>query len=291
MSSHEASKREPIDGFPAVAAFVARDPDQETFVFRKFKRLTARTLLHLQAELVDLEQELDDSDREAANSFDEKLLMSMRDWEEMKLNAAEPDRDDIEGKRKQLYEQIEATLRRYHELLTLESNVAKLEPPSKRVLTAYLNDFKGGPKGTDYKLGGRLETMLDDQDDLVSLRETAHRDLLSETLLNHWPLPTKDLRVNTDEAAKARYFDGKILVRCLSIFSVLVAAVLLVGSIVTLYFVQKPGTKLALVIIFIVLFAGALGLMTNANRDSVFGGTAAYAAVLVVFVSGNLGQG
>ena len=290
MAESESSKWEPLDGLPAVAAFIARDPDQETFVFRKFKRLTARALLHLQAELIDLEHQLDALDREAVNSFDEKLLMSMRDWEEMKMNAGAPDRADIEGKRKRLYNDIEALLRRYHELLVLESGVAKLESPSKRVLAAYLNDFRGGPKGMDYKLGGRCETMLDDRNDLVALKGTRNKDWLSNALLNHWPFPTKDLRVNKDEAAKAQYFDERMLVRCLGIFSVVVAAILLIGSILTLYFVRKPGARLGLVIMFIVLFAVALGLMTSANRDSVFGGTAAYAAVLVVFVSGNLGN-
>lgn len=35
------------NGFPAVAAWIARDLDNETFIFRKFDELTARNLLHL----------------------------------------------------------------------------------------------------------------------------------------------------------------------------------------------------------------------------------------------------
>lgn len=38
-----------------------------------------------------------------------------------------------------------------------------------------------------------------------------------------------------------------------------------------------------------VLFAACVGFLTNARRDQIFGATAAYAAVLVVFISGNLG--
>jgi hypothetical protein len=40
-----------------------------------------------------------------------------------------------------------------------------------------------------------------------------------------------------------------------------------------------------------VAFAGSLALFTNARRQDVFAATAAYAAVLVVFVSGNLATG
>lgn len=40
---------------------------------------------------------------------------------------------------------------------------------------------------------------------------------------------------------------------------------------------------------FTVLFAVSVGLLTNAKRVEIFAATAAYAAVLVVFVSGDLG--
>jgi hypothetical protein len=48
--------------------------------------------------------------------------------------------------------------------------------------------------------------------------------------------------------------------------------------------------KLGIIGAFIVLFAGSVGLLTTAKRTEIFAATAAYAAVLVVFVSGNLGS-
>ena len=39
------------------------------------------------------------------------------------------------------------------------------------------------------------------------------------------------------------------------------------------------------------LFATCVGLLTNARRSEVFAACAAYAAVLIVFVSGNIGSG
>ena len=44
---------------------------------------------------------------------------------------------------------------------------------------------------------------------------------------------------------------------------------------------------MALIGNFTVIFAGSVGLLTSASRAEVFAATAAYAAVLVVFVSGN----
>ena len=46
-----------------------------------------------------------------------------------------------------------------------------------------------------------------------------------------------------------------------------------------------------MVALFTALFAGVVGMLTNARRAEIFGSTAAYAAVLVVFVSGGLGAG
>lgn len=39
--------------------------------------------------------------------------------------------------------------------------------------------------------------------------------------------------------------------------------------------------------IFTTTFAGSVGLLTNASRTEVFAATAAYTAVLVVFLGGN----
>jgi hypothetical protein len=70
--------------------------------------------------------------------------------------------------------------------------------------------------------------------------------------------------------------------------SITIAAFLLACPIVVLYFVTNPNARLALVITFIIFFALGLSVTTSANRDAIFAGTAAYAAVLVVFVSGDL---
>jgi hypothetical protein len=67
------------------------------------------------------------------------------------------------------------------------------------------------------------------------------------------------------------------------------AAVLLIGAIVNLYLVSKPKAKLGLVAMYTILFASSVALCTNARRAELFASTAAYAAVLVVFVSGDLG--
>lgn len=70
--------------------------------------------------------------------------------------------------------------------------------------------------------------------------------------------------------------------------SVTIASFLLTCPIIVLYFVTNPNARLALVILFILIFALGISVSTSANRDAIFAATAAYSAVLVVFVSGDL---
>jgi hypothetical protein len=57
---------------------------------------------------------------------------------------------------------------------------------------------------------------------------------------------------------------------------------------IVLYFVTNPNARLILVICFILIFALGPSVSTSANHDAIFAATAAYSAVLVVFVSGDL---
>jgi hypothetical protein len=52
---------ERLDGIPALAHFIGEDTEAE--IFRRFNRLGARNLLHLQSNLGDLERQLDDFDK------------------------------------------------------------------------------------------------------------------------------------------------------------------------------------------------------------------------------------
>lgn len=47
--------------------------------------------------------------------------------------------------------------------------------------------------------------------------------------------------------------------------------------------------RLGMVALFTAIFAGVVGLLTNAHRAEIFASSAAYVAVLVVYVSGSLG--
>jgi uncharacterized membrane protein len=123
--------------------------------------------------------------------------------------------------------------------------------------------------------------MLEDETDLAALRPPRDVDALSRLIRNYWPFHGKALTETTQHFLESRVQFVVIVI------STLFAAILLIGAITSLYFVQKPGAKLGLLAGFTSLFAASVGGLTNAKRQEVFAASAAYAAVLVVFVSGD----
>lgn len=129
--------------------------------------------------------------------------------------------------------------------------------------------------------------MLDDEKDLAALRPPTDKDALSRFLQDHWPFQDK---AYPDPGDNTRHFSERHVMWAVAFISTVIAAILLIGAITSLYFVTNPGAKLGMISGFTVLFAIGVGLLTNAKRSEIFAATAAYAAVLVVFVSGNLGN-
>jgi hypothetical protein len=62
-------------GYPTVAGLISKDDDFA--IFRKFRYLNARNLLYLQAELIDLENELETLDRGLDT---EQHREKLKDW-------------------------------------------------------------------------------------------------------------------------------------------------------------------------------------------------------------------
>ncbi|KAL5083489.1 hypothetical protein Trisim1_001419 [Trichoderma cf. simile WF8] len=266
------------EGFAQVARWIALDPDKETSIYRKFDELAARNLLYLQSELLVLENELDQLDRSDAKSDDMNLADAIMTWEtlERQYNTG----SEKAQVRMDLIVKIRAKIKEYHEALLLQSEIAKLKQPSKRILDTYREWFNN-PRPV---LGGLSKTFLDDPDDLVGLH-SLETDYLSIFLRRCWPFKEE---ISLDGRYSVGRYHEKSISAATAIITILIAALLLVGPITGLYFVANNAAKLGMLAAFTALFALSVGLITNAKRAEIFASTAAYAAVLVVFVSGNI---
>lgn len=103
-----------VHGYPTLAAFIASDPGHSTAIYRRFDFLSARNLLLLQSELVELEAQLRVLDQEdLRNDDDDEVNECSRDWNVFEEKA----RDANSGaeKRMKLSLLIRAKLKEYSE--------------------------------------------------------------------------------------------------------------------------------------------------------------------------------
>ncbi|KAF8852809.1 hypothetical protein BDZ45DRAFT_749197 [Acephala macrosclerotiorum] len=164
-----------------------------------------------------------------------------------------------------------------------------IQPPSSRALQAFRNKFHNldASKEGFPTLGGRSTTLYDEKNDLVSLSKPSEEDRLTAFVRHAFPW----LFVKRRTSSPLTYISERRLQICVVIINIILTFALLFGAIYHLYKTNNNGTKLGLIAFYTVLFAICVGLVTNAKRSEVFGACAAYAAVLVVFVSGNIGSG
>ncbi|KAL3459155.1 hypothetical protein BJX64DRAFT_291552 [Aspergillus heterothallicus] len=269
----------PKEGFANVARWIALDRDSETFIYRGFRELAARNLLYLQSELLDLEKRLNELDKNDATTDDLDVKDEARTWETLR-ERYESGNEDAKA-RMDLVMQLRASIKEYHETLLLQSDIVKLDRPDGRVLDTYKHWFQKPHPA----LGGVAKTALDDAEDLVVLKSLPEGDYLSSLLRRHWPTTSE---LSRDGLNRIGRFNEKSISIAVAAISISVASFLLIGSIVGLYLVKDDAVKLALIAAFTAVFALSVGLMTNARRAEIFAATAAYAAVLVVFVSGEI---
>jgi hypothetical protein len=97
-------------------------------------------------------------------------------------------------------------------------------------------------------------------------------------------------RSESSEDAPA-YYASRTVKRLVTFIGIVGATLLLEAAIVALYLVTNDRIRFALIAVFISLFAVSISVLSNARRPEMFAATAAYAAVLVVFVSGNISSG
>ncbi|GJN86179.1 hypothetical protein PLIIFM63780_009758 [Purpureocillium lilacinum] len=277
-------------GFPRLASRMAMSPDYETFIFRRYDRLSARNLLHLESRLAYLDWKLSQADQEAALSQDNETLRSVRVWEAFEDHARDPSRPECA--RMKIAEQVREALQEYREdptafsseeALLRQNQIAILEEPKQRALNvarcqAYQSEDNEPGRGKRRRpvLGGLAASRLDESNrrDLIAVRRLADKDLLSRFLQDHWMFQTTRL---TDET---EYVDERHVAWVAAAVSTVVATVLLLGAIFLLRLLENETSQLGVIAMFTVLFAASVGVLTNARRAEIFAATAAYSALV-----------
>ena len=145
-----------------------------------------------------------------------------------------------------------------------------------------------GRNGGEYPtLGGGSASLYDNRDDLVAVARPPEEDRLTRFLRSYCSVLF--LAERPKSGSSMAYVSARRISIVVGLINVILAASFLFGAIYNLYYVGKDQIKLGLIAGYTVAFALCISLVTNARRSEIFGVCAAYAAVLVVFVSGDLG--
>jgi hypothetical protein len=304
-NSKKSSGRGILRGFPSLSAFIASNSNAESFIFRRFDRLAARNLLYYQSELAYLEKQLDALDAQDYRDYDDEAADCARCWESLEEKLQ--DGDQHQQRRWSIILRIRRVMHEYRKLsiaplvhrqlanghvgkaLIEEQQIASLKIPSDETMTAFNHEFYG----TVPCLGGISKNMYcadeDNKRDLLQITSTDRVDRMSHFFKKHlvrW-LERKQSSSHGKLSGKVAYLAVDRLDFIAEIACALLTTSLLVGAILSLFLVTSEAWRIAIIIVFTVLFSISSVFLADSTRLAIFGASAAYAAVLVVFISNN----
>ncbi|OIW24413.1 hypothetical protein CONLIGDRAFT_565921, partial [Coniochaeta ligniaria NRRL 30616] len=255
-------------GYPSLSAFLHSDRDFA--MFRSFGRLHARVLLHKQDELVQLEQRLDQLDQRASET-DPYVLTTNR-----RHSATTAERQALLG-------EVEAKLKEYDTLLSSFLDHLERPQPEETEIQSVINWMDGKKP-----LVREESTFLNDWSDLRRSRQSQEKGGLEVLLGRCATSPRlrsfcKEAHSRSDDANLRLLDQSKLLEMSRSIATIF-AVLALIIPVVVLYSVQAVASRLWIISGFTAMFSSALRLLTLSRNFEIFSATAAYCAVMVVFV-------
>ncbi|GIJ86765.1 hypothetical protein Asppvi_005660 [Aspergillus pseudoviridinutans] len=239
---------------------------------RLFRTLNARVLLAMQDYIIELEVELDKLDLEVAQpSAPDKHNGSFR--------------QETSTKRMELVWELQKRLKAYNEYISTYSQLSKRRAVYHRDTTSVKNWLRGWPNAIHDEETGYLDHTSDliyvtERDDSYVSRRPQRLFLTGRTWLARRP-SGDDMRyidsgtILLDEEKTAKLYTWAMLVLGLAMVMVPLWA---------LAFVDGKVHKLIIITCFIFAFLVFTAFVTTARPFEALGATAAYAALLVVFL-------
>ncbi|KIW89871.1 uncharacterized protein Z519_09300 [Cladophialophora bantiana CBS 173.52] len=233
--------------------------------------MSIRVLLHMQDELSELEQRLralDTADWTSGNAIDLYSLHSRR--------------NDQNIERKAIMTALERRMYQYQKRLYIHSQCLKMEKARDMYADSVSHWIDGRKPVVEEE-----SHWIDERDDLASLGlkvEDYH-------LFEKWAeekfsrvFVTKNRPLFGEEV---RFYSSTTIRRVVRCFLTLISVIILIGPLFALSYTERQEYRLTLIACFSLVFASAIAFVTKSRNFEVFVATAAYAAVLVVFVGNN----
>ncbi|KAH9878019.1 hypothetical protein J1614_003236 [Plenodomus biglobosus] len=191
---------------------------------------------------------------------------------------------------------LESLLVAYRSTLITNVQMSRCDAPTTRGLATLRHWFQGGEElvPSELPLQGAAQGVYTDRkhvEDLVAVGAPSGRDYLSRMMMILLPKVFKIRKQQPMQDLEGAYFYSDTKITALvSVVGAFLGVGLLIGAIVGLDQLDTKAARLGLICALTVAFAMVLLFTTTTTRGEVFGATAAYAAVLVVYVGGALGN-
>lgn len=286
------------NGFPRLAAFQSSEANFS--LYRSFSYLHSRLLLDLQDEITCLEKELDDVD------WDDEGDDRLRSRE---IDVQKADGEGDGRNRRQILAEIKTKLMEYDEILIKARELESFQRPSDR----NYRSVRRYHHNTKPLMDAEMDSIRS-KEDTVSLRngrEWASFDGFVESMLQHFDSRFLQWIFRTNEPPLQKYFRTPELRKkttnkyinfysssridtLVGVLITVIIFVLLVLPVTTMYRLdsfKSTFDAIGVLIIFTLLFSAAMSLLTRAARHELFAASAAYCAILVVFIGNFGGQG
>ena len=264
-------------GYPKLAAVEAFE--KNFLIYKKFGWLHNRVALRLQDELLLLEQDLVVLDEHDAQQDPGRLYSRRRD-------------EALDSKRKALLDEIEEKLHHFDKLILRMNRISKLETPSERNQRSVYNFI--------HNTGSQVQSeseWVEDRADLVAVVPDQERSVLNAFVEE---LPKRISRSMTTFLFRTEDQARRIGAENINLYSqkrfdfvanaliTFISTLLLLIPIGVLYLARISGIlQLVVILCFTQVFGLCIACMTKARKQEVFAVTAAYTAVLVVFLANN----
>ncbi|KAL1639172.1 hypothetical protein SLS58_008140 [Diplodia intermedia] len=251
--------------------------------------------MDLQAKIAYLEKELDDLDRAEATDFDQELRLRWVEEDVVAHKNAAPG----EQTRQKIFEELRKLVLEYDELLIKAKKLAGFQRPSDRDYYSVRNfHHRFAPLNEDD------EEYIKHREDIISLkagREWAGFDGFVENTVFKLskifpgikrPFCDDELRRRTNsKVTKVHFLSPARIEAFVGLLITVVIFILLIIPVFAMYRLASfRDTKdifaaIGVMMVFTLLFAAAMSLLTKAKRHELFAASAAYCAILVVFIT------
>ncbi|KAI3320413.1 hypothetical protein HD806DRAFT_506288 [Xylariaceae sp. AK1471] len=283
-------------GYARLAEHMGRHP--ELAIYRRYGALANETLLFYHAEIAELEQRLRKVRERDRNSDDKACQLHDRAWSLLSGSAELGGPGSPQREQYDLIMKLRKLMGKYHKALYYHKESLALRSPHHKLLEDLREWMERPTMGNIHILSSDWKTWSKcDSADLFTFENSAmdrFTSLVTYTIVDiyhnligryiHKKRSNAILPLSYTDHRHTVTYSHKTIAMFTQTFTVLIASSLPIAAIVLLYSVKNMTTRLGIIAASTGLFSISMNLLTMATLQEIFAATAAFAAVLVVFL-------